>query len=136
MKLTDAHLMINKICGKQYFVFSELKCKCGCGFCNVDYDALKMLVKARVILGKPIILNSAYRCERHNAVVGSTTNNHTSGVAFDIRCENGAYRLKLIEALLMTGFERIVVYPDFIHVDNNLNYSKGLWLKIKSKKNE
>ena len=129
MDLIDMKLMIGKVCQKKYFQFSELKCRCGCNTCNIDYDALKMLVKARVILSKPIVLNSAYRCEVHNSAIGSTTNNHTSGVAFDIRCENGGYRLKLIEALIMAGFERIVVYFDFIHVDCNPIKQKGLWVK-------
>jgi len=131
MKITNVLLMISKICSKTYFTFFELKCKCGCDTCNVNYDALKMLIKTRVILDKPIILNSAYRCKLHNAAIGSKTSNHTSGKAFDIECNDGLYRLQLIKALLAAGFKRIIIYDNFIHTDCNQFYPSGLWIKMK-----
>ena len=71
-----------------YFSKHELECKCGCGVAEMDAAFLKKLDQLRDDWGKPIILNSAYRCPDHNAAVSSTksrTGPHTTGKAADLR---------------------------------------------------
>lgn len=129
MNRHEAIQLISKIFDKKYFVYSELCCKCGCESLYLDEKSLKMLLKTRVILDKPIIINSAYRCEKHNKKIGSTSDNHTGGYAFDIKCESNLYRLDLINSLLVAGFRRIIIYSNFIHADNNLKNKQGLFFR-------
>jgi len=48
------------------FTENELKCKCGCGRLNIDNEYLVRLQAFRYILGRPIKINSACRCVKHN----------------------------------------------------------------------
>ena len=71
----------------EHFDSSEFRCKCGCG--QGDWLMAPELVQAleelRELIGKPIIVNSAYRCPKHNAqVVGVDNSYHTQGMACDI----------------------------------------------------
>ena len=46
-----------------------------------------MLEKVRVILGKPILVSSGYRCPELNAAVGGSQNSaHVDGLAVDFTC--------------------------------------------------
>lgn len=100
-----------------YFTRKELECKC-CGVCLISDDLLGRLNHAREIAGIPIVLNSAYRCEKHNdAVGGSPTSSHVRGKAVDIRITNNNQRFIILNALLQAGFTRLGVGSNFIHVD-------------------
>lgn len=79
---------------------------------------LSMLDRARNALGEPIFITSSYRSVLRNVVCGGVyDSSHTRGNAVDIRCSNGVYRFRLINALLEAGFTRIGVYEYHIHVD-------------------
>ena len=66
------------------FSRSEFSCKDECGFETVDYDLLKALEHVRGKFNKPITINSACRCENHNASVGGSKNSkHMQGIAAD-----------------------------------------------------
>lgn len=100
-----------------YFSRKELECKC-CGVCLISDELLGRLNHAREIAGIPFILNSAYRCEKHNdAVGGSPTSSHVIGKAVDIRITNNNQRFIILNALLKAGFTRLGVGKSFIHVD-------------------
>jgi zinc D-Ala-D-Ala carboxypeptidase len=101
----------------KYFKEEEFTCKCGCGPNKLQQFFLEKLDLARGIACVPFIINSGYRCEKHNAEEGSTSKNHTSGLAVDIRCSSGPDRLKIVFALLDVGFRRIGISKNFIHVD-------------------
>ena len=85
----------------KYFSEKEFKCRC-CGqlHCKENVEALvdNVLDPAREQYGKPVCVNSGYRCARHNAAVGGVANNqHTRGEAADI-CSGDNERLaKIIE---------------------------------------
>lgn len=74
--------MINK-----YFNESEFNCKCG--KCerpkNVpSHELIEILTEIREHYGKPLIINSGYRCATHNKKVGGSPNSqHTKGSAAD-----------------------------------------------------
>ena len=106
---------------KKYFPDKEFLCKCGCGggIEKMSEEFLQKLIKAREIANIPFPPVSYYRCPKHNAAVGSTSNNHPRGEAGDIGCTNSINRYKLITALLQAGFNRIGVHRSFIHCDVN-----------------
>jgi uncharacterized protein YcbK (DUF882 family) len=90
-------------------------------------DFLNLLDNAREESTISFTITSGYRCPKHNKEVGSTSTNHTSGKAADIKCFDGYSRLKIIAALIKVGFRRIGIGKDFIHCD--INHSvESIWL--------
>ena len=69
----------------EHFTSEEMACKCGCGFDSVNPVLVDMLEVIRAHFGKPVIINSACRCESHNKAVGGRKNSqHLLGNAADI----------------------------------------------------
>ena len=75
----------------KWFKEKELCCKC-CGqlppFARENIEALveNVLDPLRERYGKPIVVNSGYRCAKHNKEVGGVANSqHVKGEAADIR---------------------------------------------------
>jgi zinc D-Ala-D-Ala carboxypeptidase len=110
----------------KYFVLDELKCKCGeCDSTGVEMDDqfMRKIVFIREKLGFPFIVNSAYRCPKHNRTVGETglTGPHTTGAAMDIRC-NGYQAYKILEMAFLIGLKGIGVNQKgsarYIHLDD------------------
>lgn len=69
------------------FKDSELACKhCGVNGCHpILVDALENF---RTLVGKPVIVDSAYRCPEHNAAIGGAPKSeHAEGLAADIRVD-------------------------------------------------
>lgn len=63
----------------------EFACKCGCGFNTVDVKLLEVLESLRTYFDKPVRINSAARCLKHNRAIGSTdSSQHVLGRAADI----------------------------------------------------
>ncbi len=71
-----------------------------------------------------MIVNSGYRCEMHNIEVrGSPTSSHLKGFAADISTPDHQTRYRIVRALFLAGFRRVVIYRDkkFVHVDTDPN---------------
>lgn len=69
----------------KHFKRSEFECSCGCGFASVDVELLDLLEVIRGKFNQPITINSACRCESHNANVGGAkASYHLKGLAADI----------------------------------------------------
>lgn len=113
----------------QYFKIDEFKCKC-CGKVQMDTKFLERLDEARGYAGVAFVINSGYRCPAHNHEVGSTSDNHTMGLAADIKCDTGVRRLILVRALLKAGFVRIGLSDGFIHADASDKVA-AIWLYAK-----
>lgn len=95
--------------------------------CLMDREFLKMLDKARDIAGVPFVITSGYRSYSHNKKVGGVPkSSHRLGKACDIACDNSRMRFKIINALMLAGFNRIGIAKNFIHVDNDTNKSKDV----------
>lgn len=75
----------------------------------------QVLEPARQKLGKPITVNSGFRCQIHNRNVGGVANSqHLRGEAADICCKENK---KLEEILTKMGnYDQLIIYPTFIHV--------------------
>ena len=64
------------------FVLSEFVCPCGCHHDGVPMDVgfMMKLQKVRDIYGKPMKINSGFRCAGHNLEIGgSPTSQHLLG---------------------------------------------------------
>lgn len=112
--------------GKAYFSDDEISCPCGCGSKNTDKEAFKRLNVAKEYFGRPMNLNSAVRCKKHNSTLkdSSPTSSHIEydnkpSFAYDIKVPNNQERFDIVEALIYAGFKRILIYKTFIHVDND-----------------
>ena len=82
---------------------------------NIKALVENVLDPLREQLGKPIYVNSGYRCPRHNLKVGGAVNSqHLKGEAADIRCEDNVMLLRLIKE--QGVFDQMIVYDSFIHV--------------------
>ncbi len=104
------------------------KCKCGDGINKMRKEFLTMLDDARYIADVPFIINSGYRCPKHNRAVGSTSSNHTSGQAADIRATDSVPRGHILLGLYKAGFTRVGISPGFIHCDTNpIDPSVTVW---------
>jgi zinc D-Ala-D-Ala carboxypeptidase len=97
---------------------SEIGCR-GTGKLVVNEHAMDRLQALRDALGKPLIVNSAYRSPEHNRKVGGAKNSrHMQGDAFDISMSNhDPHRFE--QAARAAGFTGYGFYraSDFMHID-------------------
>ena len=107
------------------FKLSEFTCKCGCGFNNVDQRLISMCQEIRDFLNIPVRINSACRCEKHNAKVGGVKGSyHTKGLAADLSCSLGGKAIfdtiqKLRNEKKLKDLSYYILYKkkNFVHID-------------------
>ena len=98
-----------------FFKPEEIASK-GDGSLLVIEGALSKLEQLRTLLGRPIVILSAYRDPIHNAKVGGAPlSQHKFGKAFDIRLTMD--RDMLVRCAREAGFSGIGLYKTFVHVD-------------------
>lgn len=100
--------------------FNSTEFDCSCNKCTetiIDLDHVEALQKLRERLGKPLKINSAYRCPSHNKAVGGSTNSrHVVGDATDLVVSGiSPDQLADICEPLFNGLGR---YDTFTHVDS------------------
>jgi uncharacterized protein YcbK (DUF882 family) len=106
----------------KYFKRSEFACSC-CGEVFISDKLLQLLDEARGLdyikdNGIKFIINSGYRCQKHNAEVGGKSESaHTEGLAADIKVTGSRNRFLILKALMDVGFNRIGIAKTFIHCD-------------------
>lgn len=99
-------------------------------------DSVKALVEnvlqpLRDEWGKPLFINSGYRCRELNALVGGApTSQHVKGEAADI-CpfgkRNGTGDLGVVHDLakkvkeMGLPYDQMILYPSFVHISHRLN---------------
>lgn len=114
------------------FKVSEFACK-GSGCCStvlIDEKLVEYLQKIREHFGKPVTINSGYRCGTHNKKVGGATGSrHTKGQAADIVIAGvkPAEIAKYAESIGVLGIGLYETAKDgfFVHIDTR-NY-KSFW---------
>lgn len=107
----------------KWFKDKEFACRC-CGelppFARENVEALvrNVLDPVRERLGKPIQVNSGYRCRKHNLEVGGAKGSqHLVGEAADIRHTDGTDITDIVEAIKANGkWDQMIIYPGFVHV--------------------
>lgn len=100
------------------FTPQEIACR-GTGRLVVVKSFMDKLERMRDILGKPIIVNSAYRTPDYNLKVGGVPDSeHTKGTAGDLSTLNHN-PMAMIRAAVEAGFTGFGHYPkkSFLHVD-------------------
>lgn len=80
-----------------------------------------VLQPLRDLWGKPLKINSGYRCPRLNALVGGApTSQHTKGEAADIACSNPV-KLAQLAYDAHLPFDQMILYPTFVHFSHKLS---------------
>ncbi|HSP66920.1 MAG TPA: D-Ala-D-Ala carboxypeptidase family metallohydrolase [Bryobacteraceae bacterium] len=112
-----------------HFSEAELACHhCGVNQCKQALvDALEAF---RTIVGKPVVVDSAYRCPQHNADSGGAVKSeHVEGLAADIRV-NGISATELEAAARKIHAIRGIGRNDhqqYIHVDVRPTLTLARW---------
>ena len=114
------------------FTSSEFDCK-GSGCCTstkVDEALVNYLQKIRDHFGKPVKINSGYRCATHNKKVGgATSSRHATGQAADIKITGiaPAEIAKYAESIGVLGIGLYETDTDghFVHIDTRT--TKSFW---------
>lgn len=83
---------------------------------NLEELATVILEPVRERLGKPIVVNSGFRCPIHNrAVGGATASQHMKGEAADLRIDGKPE--VLAKTIVANGkWDQLILYPTFVHV--------------------
>ena len=104
----------------EHFHADEFRCRC-CGELHplgVHPALVEHLEAVRAHFGKPVKINSGYRCPAHNkAVGGATSSKHMEGIAAD-------HYIKGVSAALVAAFHNkrlqdggVGKYETFTHID-------------------
>lgn len=108
------------------FKIREFACKCSrCSTLKVDDLLVDYVQKIREHFGKPLVINSGYRCKSHNAEVGGASKSkHMDGMAADIRI-SGVEPTEIAKYAESLGILGIGLYDSFVHIDTRT--SKYFW---------
>ena len=88
---------------------------------NLVKLSIYLLQPLRTALRLPITINSAYRSNELNTLVGGVpTSQHLKGEAADITCTNNNAILNTVISLGLP-FDQMIIYPTFVH----LSFSDG-----------
>lgn len=100
----------------EHFSDDELRCHCGCGVVSMDETFMQRLERMRVAWGRPMVVNSGYRCIPHEANLYKMTIEshvpgfHTKGLAVDVAFSYGTpLTWKFLQLLFQNGFTGIGV---------------------------
>ena len=113
----------------EHFSLHEFACNC-CGANDISEKLVSRLEMVRLMYGKPMRINSGYRCKKANQAANSSeTSSHLIGEAADIGCTNSKARDRLV-VFLRTQFQRMGIHKQFIHVDisDDKKVSPCLWV--------
>jgi len=92
-------------------------------------DSVKALVEEvlqplRDAWGKPLKINSGYRCPELNRIVGGVeTSQHQKGEAADVACDNPLELARLARGLKLP-YDQMILYPSFAHFSHKLDGSQ------------
>ncbi|RLA83623.1 MAG: hypothetical protein DRG78_03815 [Epsilonproteobacteria bacterium] len=120
----------------KYFKEKEFDCKCGCGLNNIKSELVVILDDLREKFNSPCTVNSACRCESHNASVGGVTSSkHLWGNAVDISIKG--FSTDDVYKYLDNKYPNslgIGYYDTFIHID--LRKERTRWNESKFNKKD
>lgn len=110
-------MTINRIRLTAHFFLNEFECPC-CKTVRITAELVARLESLRRAWGKPIKINSGYRCKRHNSEVGGTQySKHMEGRAVDVPIPYMDMD-SFAELAHKAGFRQVIPYPDrqFFHL--------------------
>lgn len=111
----------------EFFKKEELDCPC-CGQYKMDPVLMAQLNALREKYGAPLIINSGYRCDKHNAEVGGKIHSyHLQGMAVDIATFRMTNEMKSkFMKLTHEYFKGIGIAKSFVHLD--VREDLALWV--------
>lgn len=116
-------------CRPEFFQIKEFRCPC-CGAGQPAALLVLWLEGLREAWGGPVVVNSGFRCERHNAEVGGARRSrHLVGCAADVRPAEGSMADfgRLVRRLgSLPGWE-LRFYGTFVHVGVPRREAVRLW---------
>ncbi len=103
------------------FSQSEFTCHCGCGRAEMNGPFMDILQAIRTKYGRPMKVNSGFRCQAHDQAVGGA-GVHPTGCAgdFGVAGEDAFHLTKIAFALGITGYGSKQKGPwskRFLHID-------------------
>ena len=111
------------------FDYSEFECPC-CQKNQTTIGFIQKLQIARSRAGISFVINSGYRCKKHNKEVGGVIDSaHLKGLAADIKTLLPIDTYEIVSALIKAGFPRIEICQTWTHVDTDNNKPYGIFLK-------
>jgi len=100
----------------KHFDSKEFSCKC-CGETKINIELILALEKLRVLVNRPVIITSGYRCSLHNTEVGGAKySQHVMGNAVDIKIK-GMLPSEVAKLAKQCGFTWTKVYATWTHCD-------------------
>lgn len=117
---------------------NEFACR-HCDVAKIDDKLITFVQKIRDHFGKPVTINSGYRCPTHNKAVGGASGSyHTKGMAADIRI-SGVDPIEIAKYAESIGVLGIGLYETnqdgfFVHIDTRTK--KSFWYGQKQIKRE
>ena len=112
----------------------DCKGKNCCAETKIDEKLIQYLQQIRNHFKKEVIINSAYRCSKHNSeVFGAKNSFHLKGQAADISIKDVA-PLKVAQYAEQIGIKGIGHYDSFTHIDTRSN--KSFWYSSKQIKKD
>ena len=102
----------------------EFKCRCNnprCDYTLISPLLLKSYQDLREYYGKPLTINSGFRCRSHNKAVGGSENSsHAKGLAIDISLNGiGTVERTVLINLGTKLFSYTREYDNFFHLQIN-----------------
>jgi len=116
--VTQHHLLKNGQVSAHFNIFHDVLYSRGNGNLILRGELIYRAEKLRTILGsKPVIVNSCFRDERYNELVGGADKSqHKLGKAIDVAVV-GVSPTNVAKAGKRAGFTFILVYSGFTHLD-------------------
>lgn len=120
--------MIDDYRYSEHFSKKELACKC-CGEPGpIKPELIAALEELRRLAGGPLIVNSGYRCARHNAEVGGAkASQHTKGAAADVKSKTLTPLELFALAVQIPAIKGVGLYKGWVHVDVRKTKKRVLW---------
>ena len=90
----------------------------GNGMLLINEHSMDCLQSFRTLLGKPVIINSAYRDPQYNKKIGGApASKHLLGMAYDVRITDKVTREDIHKFAKIAGFTGFGDYKTFVHID-------------------
>lgn len=85
---------------------------------NIIALVREVLQPLRDAWGKPLVINSGYRCPKLNKAVGGVAESqHVKGEAADVACDSPQELARTVVRLGL-DFDQMIVYPTFVHLSH------------------
>jgi hypothetical protein len=98
---------INNFAISPHFSLYEFECRC-CRRVLIENRLVRMLEELRGVWGRPLVITSGYRCERHNREVGGAVRSlHPLGRAADIDVDP-SFQDEIVKIAVVLNFYEII----------------------------